>query len=142
MLKQLSKVFSVGALVLGIFSSAPISATVPTTPPEGAKLYSVITYKGEESIQNVLNGKISATIRKGLRYFENEVSLIDDTNAKVHGTLMIQSVDYIKLDQISEELAAASSGGQSAEQVKAGLVAIYGEEIKKADLTSVHFRLK
>jgi len=91
-----------------------------------------------EFFEPMAKGEKVATTRKGERCYRvgSVVPAINEQKEEV-GSLKIKKVRVIKFSEIDASLAKAE--GATVKELKEGLVEIYGEEIKKADLTAIYF---
>lgn len=99
----------------------------------------VITYP-TAVMADVTGGKITATVRKGIRCFaKGDVLVLKDskTNA-VMGKLKLEEVVFSKFNTISPKVVARSAEANM-QALQAKLISIYGEGIRAEALTELYF---
>lgn len=134
------RLLTILGFALGLSLSAQaVELTAPANCPAPEP---VLSYKGEQSVQEVVTGKVTATVRKGIRCFKvgDKLTLInsDDKAKTPHGQLVVETVKFVEFADLTETTAKRQN--LTLEAAKAKLVEIYGEEIKKTPLTVVEFK--
>jgi|GEM_PF-3309432 len=104
-----------------------------------AKPELVLTYP-TEVVGDVVGGKITATVRKGVRCFQKGDVLVlkDSKTSAVIGKVTLQEVIFSTLTTLSPKVVARSAEANMT-ALQAKLVAIYGETIRAEKLTELYF---
>lgn len=104
-----------------------------------AKPELVLTYP-TDVIPDVVAGKITATVRKGVRCFQKGDVLVmkDSKTSAVIGKVTLQEVVFSTLTTLSPKVVARSAEPNMT-ALQAKLVAIYGETIRAEKLTEFYF---
>lgn len=115
---------------------------VATAPETCYKSSHVMLYAGETAIADVKSGKITATVRTGLRCFSagDKLALInsDDKENGRRGWVTVTSAAPVKFAEINAEVAQGT--GKNAEDLKAQLIELYGEEVQDRTLSVIRFQ--
>jgi hypothetical protein len=104
-----------------------------------AKPELVLTYP-TEVLPEVISGKITATIRKGVRCFQKgDVLVLKDskTNAVI-GKVKLEEVFFSKFSAISPKVVARSAE-TNMQALQNKLITIYGEGIRAETLSELYF---
>ena len=99
----------------------------------------VLTYP-TEVMADVIGGKITATVRKGVRCFAKGDVLVlkDSKTSAVMGKLKLEEVVLSKFNTISPKVVARSAEANM-QALQAKLISIYGEGIRAEALTELYF---